>query len=149
MEDKTKTPIPIKNLFFLLCYAWDVLEIANSISVSDDDYDNTLNLLARLFSFGVGKLIRTGFHRSYVGRIENTKAPKGKILLRESIGDLATHNGHLVCEFDEYSANDTFNGIIVYTIEKLLHTRGLKKKNQQSLRKQLVFFAGINPATDI
>ena len=139
-----KTPIPIKNLFFLLCYAWDVLAISNAISVSEEECDNALNLLARLFSFGVSKLIRSGFHRSYIKKTEDTSSPRGKILLRESLEDLATHNGHLVCEFDEYSQNDVFNGIIVYTIDKLIHTQGLEGRIRQALRKHLVFFDGID-----
>ena len=28
-----KNPIPIKNLFYMLCYAWDVLAIKDDINV--------------------------------------------------------------------------------------------------------------------
>jgi len=46
--------IPIQNLFYILCYAWNVLSIR-------DPY----NLLGHMFSFAVGKLIKQGFYRCY------------------------------------------------------------------------------------
>ena len=48
--DRHDTPIPIKNLFYMLCYAWNVLAISDDISVGSDDYDDAYNLLASLFS---------------------------------------------------------------------------------------------------
>ena len=35
-----KNPIPIKNLFYMLCYAWDVLAIKDDISVGSDEYSD-------------------------------------------------------------------------------------------------------------
>ena len=49
-----KNPIPIKNLFYMLCYAWDVLAIKDDMTVGSDEYTDAYDLLARVFSFGLG-----------------------------------------------------------------------------------------------
>ena len=74
---KEKTPIPIKNLFYMLCYAWNVLAIKNDIKVGSDDFDDAYNLLGRIFSYGLGKLIRSGFHRSYIENTEELATGRG------------------------------------------------------------------------
>ena len=44
------SPIPIKNLFYMLCYAWNVLAVMDDVKVGSDDYDDAYNLLARFIS---------------------------------------------------------------------------------------------------
>ena len=80
-----KSPIPIKNIFYMLCYAWNILGVADTINVDMDDYEDAYNLLARVFFFGVGKLIRLGFHRSYITKEDELATIRGKILVQQSI----------------------------------------------------------------
>ena len=53
MPTQNKNPIPIKNIFYMLCYAWNVLEISHDIKVGEEDIDDSYNLLARVFTFGI------------------------------------------------------------------------------------------------
>lgn len=142
--NKPKSIIPIKNLFYMLCYAWDVLAIMDDIKVGTDDYDDAYNLLARVFSFGVGKLIRSGFHRSYIEKTEELSTVRGKINLQESINSLSPQRKKLVCNYDEYSPNDIFNQIIKYTISSILGNPDIDKAIKRDLKKQLLFFADID-----
>lgn len=143
-KDENKRIIPIKNLFYMLCYAWNVLAIMDDIKVGTDDYDDAYNLLARVFSFGVGKLIRSGFHRSYIEETEELSTLRGKINVQESINHLSQQRKKLVCSYDEYSANDIFNQIIKYTISALLRSPDIDKTIKTDLRKQVQFFHGID-----
>ena len=117
---ENKTTIPIKNLFYMLCYAWNVLSIKDEILVSSDDYGDAYNLLGRVFSYGIGKLIRSGFHRSYIQKEEELSTLRGKINVQESINRLSFQRRQLTCNYDEYSTNDIFNQILNYTIAALL-----------------------------
>lgn len=141
---KTKNPIPIKNLFYMLCYAWNVLSIKDEILVGSDDYDDAYNILGRVFSYGVGKLIRSGFHRSYIQREEELSTLRGKINVQESINKLSAQRKRLVCDYDEYSTNDIFNQILNYTIAALLRNPQLDVSIKKDLKKQKMFFAGID-----
>lgn len=141
---ENKNPIPIKNLFYMLCYAWNVLSIKDDILVGTDNYNDAYNLLARVFSYGIGKLIRSGFHRSYIQKEEDLSTLKGKINIQESINRLSIKNNSLVCNYDEYSTNDIFNQILNYTITNLLKNPDVDKSIKSDLKKQKVFFVGID-----
>ncbi len=138
-----KNPIPIKNLFYMLCYAWNVLSIKDEIKVSTDDYDDAYDLLARVFSYGVGRLIRLGFHRSYIEQTDELSTLRGKILVQESINSMSMYKNRLVCLYDEYTNNDIFNQIIRFTIELLISNTQVSQITKKELKKQLVYFGGI------
>lgn len=142
MSEK-RNPIPIKNLFYMLCYAWNVLSIKDEILVGTDDYDDAYNILGRVFSFGIGKLIRSGFHRSYIQRKEERSILRGKVNVQESINRLSAQRKMLVCNYDEYSTDDIFNQILNYTIAALLRHPNVDISIKKDLKKQKVFFAGI------
>lgn len=139
-----KNLIPIKNLFYMLCYAWNVLAIMDDIKVSDEDYDDAYDLIARVFSFGVSRLIRSGFHRSYIEKTEELSALKGKISVQQSINSMSFLNKKLICEYDEYSSNDMLNQILKYTIDSLLRNPNVSLITKKDLKKQAVFFSGID-----
>jgi 5-methylcytosine-specific restriction enzyme subunit McrC len=141
--EKRKNQIPIKNLFYMLCYAWNVLAIMDDIKVDKDDYDNTYDLLARVFTFGVSRLVKSGFRRSYIEEIEELATLRGKISIQESMNRMSMQRKKLVCTFDEYSINDTFNQIIKYTIESLIKNSNVNNSTKKDLKKQSVFFSGI------
>lgn len=138
-----QTPIPIKNLFYMLCYAWNVLSIRDEITVGLDEYDNVYNLLGRVFSYGIGKLIRSGFHKSYIQKEEELSTLRGKINVQESINRLSVQRKMLICNYDEYSSDDIFNQILNYTIAALLRNSSVDISIKKELKKQKVFFAGI------
>lgn len=140
-----KSPIPIKNIFYMLCYAWNVLGITDTINVDLDSYEDAYNLLARVFSFGIGKLIRLGFHRSYIVKEEELPTVKGKVLVQQSISSLSFMKKRLVCSYDEYSKNDIFNQILKYTLDSILKSTQISGKIKKSVVKQRFFFDGIDP----
>ncbi len=135
------SPIPIKNIFYMLCYAWNVLAVADGeMKVSGDDYDDAYNLLARVFSHGISRLIRSGFHRAYVERNEELPAVRGKILLQDTVNAISIQRTRLVCEYDEYSLDNSFNQILRYTIDTLLRNQNIDAETKKTLRKQSAFF---------
>ncbi len=141
--DKKKYPIPIKNLFYMLCYAWNVLAIKDDIKIASDTYDDAYDLLARVFTYGVGRLIRSGFHRSYVEQEGELSTLRGKILVQESINALAMTRNQLVCSYDDYTTNDVFNQIIKYTLKSILSSSDISSLTKKEVKKQLIYFEGI------
>lgn len=140
---KDKTPIPIKNLFYMLCYAWNVLAIQNDIKVGSDDFDDAYNLLGRIYSYGLGKLIRLGFHRSYIEKTEELPTVRGKIEIQQTVGSSAIQKKHLVCSYDEYSKDDVFNRILKYTAVALIKNPAISIATKKALKKQLVYFSDV------
>lgn len=139
----SKKNIPIKNIFYLLCYAWDVLPIVDDIKVNKNDNDDIYNLLARVFSFGIGRLIHTGFHRSYIEKTDQLSTVKGRINLQQSINNQSIIRKRLICTFDDYSENDIFNQILKYTIDSLIKNPAIDSDTKLNLKKYYIFFNNV------
>jgi len=142
--DNIKKQIPIKNIFYMLCYAWNVLSITDDIKVGSDDFNDAYNLLARVFSFGIGKMIKYGFHRSYISKTESLSTLRGKINIQQSINKMTIVDQKLICDYDDFSTNDIFNQMLRYTIDSLIANIEVDKTTKQQLKKQRVFFDGID-----
>ena len=138
------SPIPIRNLFYILCYAWDILDIVDDIPIEEDCYDNAYNLLSRVFSYGVKRLIRSGFHRSYLEEHGDLSTIRGKILIGESIKTNSQFRNELICSYDEYSENNTFNQILKYTLDVLIVQDWLDSKILSELKNERFYFSGID-----
>ena len=71
--------IPIANIYYLLCYAWDVLDEKETLA--DVDVINStdlLDLFARVLVNGTRRLIRRGLDRGYLPRQDEIPGVRGK-----------------------------------------------------------------------
>ena len=123
--------IPIRNLYFLLAYAWDRLEEADSLKISPNDFDDAANLLARLLISGVQKIIKTGLERCYVEHEAEYRGIKGKLLLTETVKKQLHRKGRTVCAFDEYTKNSVNNRILKSTLIAIKRAPSINKKQRQ------------------
>lgn len=135
--------IPIKNLYYMLCYAWNILSIKNDILLNDDDFGDAYNLLARILSHCIGKLIKFGFHKSYVEKEENLETLRGKINIQDHFKNVMMKQKKVSCIYDEYEKNDLFNKIIKYTMKTLISNKDVSNITKSQLRKYLIYFNDI------
>lgn len=136
--------IPIKNIFYMLCYAWNVLPMKGILKGSEDEFGDAYNLLAKVFDLCVGKVIKLGLHHSYVEIMEDLSAVRGKINVQESVNRMTLQSKKIVCDFDEYSINNNFNRIVKYTILNLVRNNQIDKVTRANLKKKLAFFSEID-----
>ncbi|HFL2412645.1 TPA: hypothetical protein ACG3O0_000272 [Clostridioides difficile] len=130
----TTTKIPIKNIYFMLCYAWNVLTIDNNKILGKESFDNIYNLVSRILIVSVKQLQRKGFHNGYTSNEFSLYSLRGKINLSESIKQRSFLKKQLVCDYDELSSNIIFNQIIKASIKILLKYKDL----DYNLRKELI-----------
>ena len=129
----------------MLCYAGNLLDILNDRNIGIDDYDNEIyNVLAHVFSYSLSKVIKGGFHHSYISKNETLTSLRGKIDIKESYKYLFSKQNVLACDYDEYTKNDLFNQILKFTIIKLLRNNAVEEKIKINLRQQLIFFNEID-----
>ena len=140
----TKKIIPIQNLFYMLCYAWNILAIKDSIKISSEEITDSYNLLGRIFSYGVGKLIRQGFHRSYITTEDELSGLRGKILVSNTIKQSSLIRKKIHCEFDEFTSNNLFNQIIKYTLNCLIKNPSIDNNIKNDIKKQIMYFTNID-----
>jgi 5-methylcytosine-specific restriction enzyme subunit McrC len=85
--------IPIKNLYFILCYSWGRLDEGALVDVSVDEIKAPQDLLARVLINGANRLLKEGLDRGYIEELEETASLRGKIDFSASIRKMLFHQG--------------------------------------------------------
>ncbi len=126
--------IPIKNIYYMLCYAWNTLQRDDTALTGIEKFDNIFNLLAKLMINGIKNVIKRGFHREYLDYSEELSLIRGKIDVGGSIRQQLLTRKRLICEHDEFTYNVPFNQILKTTISLLVKSPCL----DSVLKKELI-----------
>ncbi len=126
------SPIPIRNLYHLLCYAWDVLPQGELVDIEINDESHPIDLLAEVLIKGTNHLLRRGIDQNYQVVANVTNTLRGRIDFATSKRRLLLNQGLALCEYDEISADILPNQILKATFNRLYRSAGLDRK----LRKQ-------------
>jgi 5-methylcytosine-specific restriction enzyme subunit McrC len=137
--------IPIANIYYLLCYAWDEFAPQRLSGVAAEEFTDTLHLFFHLLVIGIRTLHRQGPERGYMVTDEPISTVRGRILMGETIRLLNTHPKKVCCSFDEMSADILSNQILRATVKRLLGEESLKqdRKRRAELRQTLTLLSGI------
>jgi 5-methylcytosine-specific restriction enzyme subunit McrC len=57
--------IPIENIYYLLCYAWNKLDEKERVNVSIDDKTELLDLFAKILINATKMLLKRGIDKNY------------------------------------------------------------------------------------
>src|SRR5688572_7468052 len=112
--------IPIQNVYFLLCYAWNKLEERDLVDVDPIGVTELVDLFARVLITGTNHLLKRGFDRNYVDHEEWTPRLRGKVAFSAVVKIGGAAAAALPCEFDEMSHDVLHNQIVKATIRRLL-----------------------------
>ncbi len=108
--------IPIKNLFFILCYAWGKLDEGELVSASLEDVNTPQDLLARILINGSNRVLKDGLDRGYLEYAEESSSLRGKIDFSTSISKLLFEQAKAASFVDELSHNILHNQILKTTL---------------------------------
>lgn len=136
--------IPIQNVYYLLCYAWDKLAEEEIVAVDPISSPNLADLFARVLVTGTNHLLRRGFDRGYVPHQEWTGRLRGRICLQEAVRTNGTRTGRLPCAFDELSYNVLHNQILKATMQRLSRVDGIAPESSEGLVQMCRMFADID-----
>lgn len=131
--------IRIQNIYYMLAYAFQVLNEQGYRNIATENFDNTAELCAAILARGISTQIKRGLGKEYIPRTEALSSLRGKIDITESIKTQALQRKQLVCSYDEFSVNSHMNRIIKSTMLLLLRA-DITKARKKELRKLLVFF---------
>ena len=126
--------IPIRNIYYLLSYAWNKLEESELVDVSAEDESDLLNLLSSVLLNGTKTLLKRGIDRQYITENEVYQGIKGKINITDSLRKNLFPKGLSVCEFDELSADILPNQILKTTLQNLTKIPNLSLTLKQEIR---------------
>ena len=138
-----KETIFIKNIYYMLSYAYKSLNEKGYRKIQTESFENTAELLSEILIIGVSKQIKQGLVKDYIDVTQTTSSIKGKINITDSINEQSFIKGQLNCTYDEFSLNCYLNQILKSTMNILVksdisHTRKKKLKNL------LMYFREVN-----
>ena len=132
----------IRNLYYMLAYAFSVLNKSEYRALATEDFDNAAELCAAILERGVSLQLKRGLGQEYVSRSEARSSLRGKIEVTESVKSQAILRRQLVCSYDEFSVDTTMNRVIKATVALLVRS-DISKARKKSLKKLMVFFAAV------
>ena len=136
--------IPIENIYYLLCYAWNKLEERDLVRVNPEDYRHLADLFARVLINGCEHLIKKGLDRNYVEIGQNYPGLKGKIDFSESLKRNLFHKAQSYCVYDEIEHNVLHNQIMKSTLHLLSRVQDLESINRRSIYTILPSFGDVD-----
>ena len=136
--------IRIQNIYYMLAYAFQVLNEQGYKSIATESFDNTAELCAAILTRGIKIQIKRGLGKAYMSQTESLASLRGKIDIAESIKKRALQRSQLVCSYDEFSVNSFMNRIIKSTMLLLLRA-DIAKTRKKELKKLLVYFDDVDP----
>ena len=139
-------PIPVENIYYLFCYAWNRFEEARSIPLGATPSPDLPNLLARVLLWGTRVILRRGLDRGYQPYEEELATVRGRIDLGSTLRLRARRTQRLHCEFDELSHDVPHNRILKASLKRLACAPTLDSELAGELRALARRFADV---TDI
>jgi len=136
--------IPIENIYYLLCYAWNKLDEKDRVSIDIDDKTELLDLFAKILINAGKMLLKRGIDKDYVDHTTDLAGIKGKLEISQTLKSNLLSKQRTICTFDEFTANILSNQILVTTIYRLIRTKGLDKQLKIDLRNLLRMFAEVD-----
>ena len=135
--------IPIQNIYYMLSYAFQVLNEQGYKNIATEQFHNTGELMAAILEKGIAIQLKRGLGKEYIPQTEALSSLRGKIDIAESIKTQSMLRKQLICTYDEFSVNSTMNRIIKSTVALLLRSN-ISKQRKKNLRKLMMYFGEVN-----
>lgn len=134
--------IPIRNIYYMLSYAFQVLNEQGYRKIATEQFHNVADLCAAILIKGISSQLKRGLGQEYVPKTETLSALRGKIAVSESIKTMTMLKNQMVCTYDEFSVNSRMNQIIKATVRMLMYAN-ISKERKKELKKQMLFFSEV------
>ncbi len=135
--------ILIKNIYYMLTYAFQVLRQSNYESIAAEKFNKIEDLFAAILSKGIARQLKQGLYREYIPQCEDLTIMRGKLDLFGTIHHKLQKKPMLSCEYDELSENNIFNQVLKTTALILLHQPSVRSERRKSLKKIMLFFENV------
>lgn len=126
--------IPIRNLYYLFCYAWGYFPDRDTVDVGIDECPDIPNLLAKVLITGSHRLLRKGLDRGYHPVTDETRSPRGRLLIDRIVKEQTLRRGAVVSSYDELTPDVLHNQILKATADRLSRVVNLTSEYSHELR---------------
>ena len=135
--------IPIRNIYFLLSYAWKYYKPSDLRKIDLKDYKNDTEFFAEIFDLTLSKYVKKGLHRDYIEKEETLSTIRGKVDFNTTLKTLGFRAKKINCIYDIYSPDNSINQLIYSTIHTVLRAK-IGSELKHSIKKKIVFFNNVS-----
>ena len=136
--------IRIKNIYYMLTYAFQVLKQENYENIASEDFEHIEDLFTAILAKGMAQQLKHGLYREYIPKCEDLSTIRGKIDINGTITNKFQRKQKISCEYDELSENNVFNQILKSTSLVLMRQASVKKRHKTDMKKVLLFFKDVD-----
>lgn len=136
--------IPIQNIYYMLSYAFQMLNEQGYKSVATEHFENVADLCAAILIKGLSKQLKRDLMKDYIPKREPLTALRGKMEISETLKTNSIIKRQVVCSYDEFSENAYMNRIIKTTMLRLM-VADVDKSRKKEMKKLLVFLVNVEP----
>ena len=140
----TDKGIPIKNVYYMLAYAFKELRHNNYEHIAGEDFDDIYDLFAEILSKGIACLLKRGLHKEYVATADTLPTLRGKLDLEGTLKERIGQRARLACEYDRLSENNPFNQILKASAMLLLRHHDVNRLRKHALWRLMPFLEGVD-----
>jgi 5-methylcytosine-specific restriction enzyme subunit McrC len=119
MRSSEADDIPIRNVFYMLSYAWNEFEAGKLVDLEGVPSESPVGLLGHVLVEATKRLIRQGLDRGYQSEQREVAGVRGQITFNASLSRMSFSQGQAVCRVDELSHDVLRNRILVATLRRL------------------------------
>src|SRR6184192_3144403 len=104
--------VPVENVYYLFAYAWDLWADGAPRAVGAEPGRAPPDLFARVLVAAVGRLLKRRPDRSYVAAAEDSRSPRGKVAVADTVKRALARRPAVRCDADDLRHDVPHNRIL-------------------------------------
>lgn len=140
----SETRIPIRNLYLMLCYAWETFPSDGHLDLSSKDFENSSKFFAQVLSAAFSDIKRRGLVRDYSEVTEEGRTLRGKVDFASTIKRVLIQNGKVSCTFDVLDIDNKPNQILKWAFRTLFRSSDIDKVCRELVHERLNYLQQVS-----
>lgn len=140
---KAEDTVVIKNIYYMMAYAFKSVDITVLRSLETERFDNILDLMAAILAIGLASQRRRGFEREYISCQEEGLRVIGRIDVSRTMQLKARQSYQISCSYDERKEDTYKNQILKTTAFYLLRSGEVANVRKVELKRILLLMDDI------
>lgn len=137
--------IPIKNIYYMLSYAYQSLKFEDYMCIDSEDFEHLSELYAEILILSTNKLLQQGLYKTYTEQSEDGYVVRGKIDITNSLKMNNVNNNKLAMTYDHLTEDNLYNQIIKTTLLSLVYSQKIKPGQTRSIKNILLYLSNVTP----
>lgn len=144
MGNKAKDNVVIRNIYYMMAYAFRALDLKQYEKLKTEDFEEVDDLLAAILAIGMAAQQRRGYERGYLPEEEDLLGVRGRIDMRRTARNEMARRQKAHCVYDEFTEDTEKNRILKVTARVLATSENVDPARRRDLKRCLVYMGGVS-----